>query len=495
MKRLSIRLKPDSSVDLWRQLYQQLQKLIRAGQLKPGEALAPTRKMAEQLKVSRKTVRLAYEQLVNEGYLESRIGSGTFVNLDLEEHQKMLSEPAENGKKAASDKAGKTHLSIYGKAIANIDIEQAGNSTKAMSFFNWQPAFSRIPSTHGSEILMREYLRAQRSAAKRTGDPQGYAPLCQAIAQALTRLRKVKCTAQQVIVTSGLQQAVDLVARMHAGPGDLVAFEDPCYVPIRDSFEANGARIMPVAIDEQGLMVDSLLASKEAKKVKLVYVSPSHQFPTGASMPLARQLKLLEWSRKNGALILEDDYDSEFGYGDYPRPAMQGIDTSQSVIYFGTFTKVLFAPFSVGYLIVPPRLVELYDRGVTLICDPLPEELLSTLATFIQKGHLERHIKRIELLYKKRRERLLSALTQLLDSSVEILGHTSGLHVLIRIKSKSSDKEIIERSRASGLGLVSTQPFYYRKRTRGEFVFGYADLTEEMIDEGVKRLRRVLTTA
>jgi GntR family transcriptional regulator/MocR family aminotransferase len=241
------------------------------------------------------------------------------------------------------------------------------------------------------------------------------------------------------------------------------------------------------------MQVDLLLRRKTSHRIALTYVTPSHQFPTGALLPLSRKTKLLAWAKEHGSVIFEDDYDGQFGYEEYPTPALQGLDGGHSVIYFGTFTKVLFPPFSIGYLVLPERLQDAYARAISLASDKLPVQLQSALAHFIDRRYLERHIKRIEFIYAQRRDVLIEALKNFFGDRIQMVGEYSGLHIVVRFKTKLSDEQIIRKAEEQGIALVSTRPFYIGDGIAGEFIFAYADLTEELINEGVRTLRSILT--
>ena len=235
-----------------------------------------------------------------------------------------------------------------------------------------------------------------------SSDLLGYKVLREAIAHYLVRSRAVRCEAEQIIIVSGTQQALDLIARLFIDPGDQVVMEEPGYLSARRVFQSQGAEILPISVDSSGLMVEQL-QSIENLVVKLVYTTPSHQFPTGAILSLPRRLELLAWARQRGAVIVEDDYDSEYRYGEKPIPAMQGLDQNDSVIYIGTFSKVLFPALRIGYLVVPPGLAKIFAQAKRLVDrhSPLLEQCV--LADFINEGHLERHLRRMRTLYSQRR--------------------------------------------------------------------------------------------
>jgi GntR family transcriptional regulator/MocR family aminotransferase len=493
MLSLSINVRNQTGVELWRQLYFELRRVIRNGELAPGDKVPPSRELAELIQVSRKTVRQAYQQLITEGYLEAKSGSGTFVHSDIEEYQLKAAQAIPKSRGTKRTDAASPVLSNYAKALSRIEPVEARGPIPRIAFFSWQPAFENLPQTRWTQILNRDYVRAQRTPFQHGRDPRGYEPLRQSLARILPKLRSVKCTPEQIIIVTGLQQAVDLVARMHIEPGTTVAFENPGDPLTRSSFAAYGAKLYPLPVDEQGLQVDSLLRRRTNRKIALAYVTPSYQFPTGGLMPLARKVKLLTWAKESGAILFEDDYDSQFGRDSYPTPALQSLDGGHSVIYFGTFTKILFPPFSIGYLVLPERLAEPYARAISLSTDKLPVQLQSTLANFIDRRYLERHIDRIEYIYEQRRSTIINAFTSRFGNRVELVGEYAGLHVVARFDTKMSDEQLIRKAEEKGIGLVSTKSFYMSNGRRGEFIFSFADLTEELITEGVRKLHAILT--
>jgi len=339
---------------------------------------------------------------------------------------------------------------------------------------------------------MREYLQARRTTSMEPDNPQGHEGLRDAIAKFVGRTRGVKCTANQVVITSGMQQTFDLIARIHSQPGHLIAMEDPQWPLLRYAFTVYGATILPIPLDEQGLQLGPLFKETVAQRIRVVVVSPAHQYPKGITMTLARRLELLSWAKYKDVLILEDDWDSDFGYEVRPVPALSALDDAQSVMYHSSFSKVLFAPFSIGYLILPESLAPIYARSIWVTGDLLPGEVQAKLASFIEQGYLERHIKRLTIVYNKRRDLLVAALKTQLSNKVEILNEHSGLYVLVRLLSKEPDEQLVRKASSMGVSLLSTRPMYLLKPQKGEFALHYAKINEEQIEDGVRLLRRLL---
>jgi GntR family transcriptional regulator/MocR family aminotransferase len=381
-------------------------------------------------------------------------------------------------------------LSAYGASLTTNDLLRPKEPEAIIHFRYGRPAIDHFPLKLWRRLLSR-HCRFSSDIFGYAKDSRGYKPLREAIASYISRSRAVQCEPDQVIIVSGSQQALDLVTRLLIDRGDWIAMEDPGYLGARRTFLAQGACLHPVAVDESGFMVKSLATAPGA--IKLVYVTPSHQFPTGAILSLPRRLELLAWAQKTGATIIEDDYDSEYRYSDRPIPALQGLGSSDSVVYISTFSKVLFPALRMGYLVVPPSLVQVCDRAKWLTDrqSPLLEQYV--LTDFIKEGHLERHIRRMRNLYDQRRRTLVQCLLQHLGEQVTILGENAGLHLMIRLHTHLSERDILNRAAQVGVGLIPASFYYLKSGSRNEFVLGYTELDEPQIQEGVRRLCQALS--
>lgn len=354
----------DSNVPLYQALYTHMRAAILSGELMGGMKLPSTRALAEELNVSRNTVLNAYRQLLAEGYLEGREGSGTFVAHVLPEL--LLSAPlAAAPKTDQSPPSEFPHPQFSARARAQIAIVQpASDGTLPRPFVPEAPALDVFPYPLWSRLVARHarqmpvnHFTYQASA--------GYRPLREAIAAHVAVSRQVHCTAAQIVIVAGSQGALDLAARMLVNPGDPVWLEDPGYSGARGAFVGAGAQVIPVPVDREGLVVDTGIA--RAPVARLVYLTPSHQFPLGVTMSLPRRLALLDWAKRANAYILEDDYDSEFRFATRPLATHQGLDDAGRVIYMGTFSKVLFPSLRIGYMILPPALVDPFLKVRRLI--------------------------------------------------------------------------------------------------------------------------------
>src|SRR5262249_47799191 len=326
---------------------------------------------------------------------------------------------------------------------------------------------------------------------------QGYGPLREAIAGYLRHARAVKCDADQVVIENGAQQAIDLIAKLLIDRGDQVAIENPGYLGARRGFLAHGAELLPAPVDESGIVVDAL-NSRSKSGLKLVYVTPSHQFPTGVTLTLPRRLDLLCWAEKTGAMIVEDDYDSEFRFGSRPIPSLQGLANGDSVIYVGPYSKVLFPSLRVGYLVAAPSLARVFARAKWLTDLQTPAIEQQVLADFISEGHLERHLRRMRTIYNNRRQTLVRALETHFGDHVTILGENAGMSLMIRLRSEMNDHEIERLALESGVGLLSARHYYLGEERPNnvdntvEFLLGYAGMNERRIREGARRLAKIL---
>jgi GntR family transcriptional regulator/MocR family aminotransferase len=463
-----------SVIPLHRQIYEEWRRGILTGRFGPGERVPSTRELAAALAVSRTTVTAAYDQLTAEGYFESERGSGTFVSRDLPDEALRPGKTREGSAIAARP----VRLSQYGKRLAPvvhagprapgvIDLSHSAGDVDHFPFRLWR----RLILRHLRHLTPAVFGYAEHEA--------GHERLRREIALYVMRSRAVRCRAEQVIVVNGSQQALDLCARVLVDPGDEVALEHPGYQGARQLFAAHGARLRPVHVTHEGIAVAELPA-----EARLVYVTPSHQFPIGVSMSLRRRVDLLDWASPRNVAIIEDDYDSEYRYSGAPLPALQGLSGAVPVIYVGTFSNVMFPGLRIGYIVVPPGLVEPFarakwhaDRHTTLL-----EQ--AALADFLHDGHLERHVRRMRRLYKRRREVLMEALERHFGDEVEVPGDAAGMHVVVRFKSAA----VAARARRNGVHLARTSPYYVSDAPANEFIIRFSAVGEWSIREGVKRL-------
>ncbi|MBI3650521.1 MAG: PLP-dependent aminotransferase family protein [Acidobacteria bacterium] len=491
---LAITLHHQANAPLHRQLYDALRQLILAGRLTPGERVPSSRALALSLGVSRTTVTQSYDQLISEGYLQTAIGSGTKVCHQLPE-ELLRPAPVKRTLKTATAKTRRQvrplRLSAYGNSLTDVEPFEPHETETPIHFKSGRPALDEFPLRLWRRLLLRHYRTSNARMLDYADNAQGYRPLRETLAGYISRSRAVNCEAEQIIIVNGSQQALDLITQVLIERGDTVALENPGYLGARRAFLAQGAKLLPIPVDDAGLAVETLAAHSSINP-KVVYVTPSHQFPTGAVLSLPRRFELLKWAEHTEALIIEDDYDSEFRYSSRPIPALQGLADSHSVIYVGTFSKILFPALRVGYMVVPEPLTRVFARAKWLADRQTPIVEQRVLRDFIKEGHLERHLRRMRTLYDRRRQTLVRALQYHCGERVEILGENAGMHLMARVQVKMSDEEFVQAARQEGVGLVSARLYYLKNARRDEFVLGYAGLSERKIQEGVRRLAKIV---
>jgi GntR family transcriptional regulator/MocR family aminotransferase len=340
-------------------------------------------------------------------------------------------------------------------------------------------------------VLNKNARFSDQALLSYTSDPLGYAPLREAICGYLIRSRSVRCLPEQIIVFPGAQAALDLVCRMLVRQGDKAAVENPGFPGARRSLLMNGARLCPIDIDSNGLMVERLYELDAP--VRLCYVTPSHHDPTGVVMSLPRRLELLNWAESHQAIIIEDDYDSEFRYGDKPVPSLQGLDEHDEVIYLSTFWKVLFPVVRLAYLVVPQRLVDAFQRAKSLTDRDFQLLEQRALADFINEGHLERHIRRTRAIYARRRVALVQALTRHFRKRLDISDISAGMHVLVHFPAEMSHEQVMQGAHKARVPLVSSRSHYFDGEGKpNEFLVGFAHANEEEIHAAIERFAQEL---
>ncbi len=519
---------------LHRQIYDQVRELVLDGRLAPGTRLPSTRALAHDLGCSRNTAVLAFEQLLSEGYLEGRRGSGTYVSRVLPEELLSVRGRAPDaaairkppaGAGGAKKLARRARLSERGHRLAGLRRGQrAGDSERGpRAFTPGIPELGLFPFEVWGRLLGRAWRRPSAELT-RHGEPAGYPPLRAAIARYLGGVRALRCDWTQVVITSGAQHGLDLAARLLLDPGDGVWIEEPGYTGLRGPLMAAGARLVPLPVDAAGLSVARGRA--RAPDARLAVVTPSHQYPLGVTMSLARRLELLDWARAAGAWIIEDDYDSEFRYAGRPLAALQSLDADhrggqrggQRVIYVGTFSKVLFPSLRLGYLVVPPELVEPFGRARAALDDHPSSVTQPALAAFIEEGHFAAHVRRMRLLYAARRACLLAAAERHLGALLEVEPDEAGLHVVAllapELAARMDDRAAEARAAAAGLTAPALSSFYLGAPGAGAgrdgagrdgagrgapcgqgLLLGYAAVAEPEIEKGIETLARALEGA
>src|SRR5580700_4786907 len=403
---------------LHKQIYDGFRLEIVRGNLRPGQRVPSSRTLAIELAISRIPVLNAYAQLLAEGYFESRKGSGTFISDALPESLTVCKDRTPELKQASSGpRPVARRLSLFSP------LKRDAWSGGWGAFSVHQPAFDRFPFSVWSSLITR-HSRGPRLSAIHNIDPLGSETFRDAICTYLRTARAVHCEPHQVMVVSGSQQALEISARVLLGKGSSIWVEDPGYRLARNVFAGAGCRLVPVPVDEDGMVVSSGI--KRAPKARAAYVTPSHQYPLGATMSAARRMQLLNWAQTAGSWIIEDDYDSEYRFESAPISSMQGLDCNARVIYIGTFSKVLFPSLRMGYIVIPEDLVG-HFVAVRAAMDIFPPYLFQeTINDFMREGHFARHIRKMRLLYGERRTALVNSIREQLGPELEIHGSQAG---------------------------------------------------------------------
>lgn len=456
------RLGARDALPLHRQLYEALRRAMLEGKLGAGERLPSSRDLAQDLGLSRNTVVAAINQLSVEGYLASRVGSGTYVN--------------DSVPRAAGNPLRRPGLGLAPAPMARLSRRgEALTAAFRASELEVQPFtpgiadFSAFPLTLWQR-LQNKHWRMTYPDMLDYNDSGGYAPLRRAIADYLRVFRSVQLDADQVIVTTGTQQSIELCARLLADHGDTVWVEDPAYWGAAKAFMASGLQLHPVTVDDQGIRPGG---PDDAHPPRLIYVTPSHQYPTGAVMSLPRRQQLLATARAHNAWILEDDYDSEYRFSGPPLSSLEGLDPDGRVFYMGTFSKVLYPGIKLGYLVVPKPLADAFRQAHYDFNRPGQMPLQAALAEFIEMGHFSSALRRARQNYAERRGALLDALRPVLAGDTFISGADQGLHLCLRLPPGVNDRQLAQRLAQQGLTVRPLSAYCLRRQDLQGLVIGY----------------------
>lgn len=484
----TIALDTGAASPLYRQLYDALREAILEGRLLPGARLPSSRLLASELGVGRNTVLAAYDQLTAEGYLEGQVGAGTVVAATLPDSLLQLDRQARSAKPKPAN-TNSRQLSKRGQALSATRRLTPGYARGVgKPFQHGLPAIDEFPAMLWSRLLAR-HSRDTRAPLFGYETGIGVEALREAIAAYAGAARGVTCTKDQVIVTVGAQAALDLAARMLLDPGDPVWVEDPGYLGARGALSGAGAELVPVPVDEEGLDVAQGIARHAAPR--LVYVTPSHQFPLGATLSLPRRLALLDHARQCGAWILEDDYDSEYRYQGRPIASLQGLDRADTVIYMGTFAKTLFPAIKIGYLIVPETLVDAFGAAIRITGHVPPSTTQAALADFIAEGHYGAHVRRMRAIYAERRACLLAEIEGCLAPWLRPAPGEGGLQLSAWLPEGADDRAIAASATKAGLH-VSPLSLYRLEEGSPGLYMGYASVPEPALKRGASELAEVL---
>lgn len=465
---LALKLTETGKATLVQQLYCSLKEWIQHGELTAGDALPSSRYLALSLGISRNTVLAALDRLLAEGLLIARQRAGLFVAdlptlLTRDERPPPL--PVRYSKR------GKTLLALSGTL-----------SYGHRAFAPGVPALDLFPREQWQRLLRRHYHHAKVSwldYQTSGGLPELKAALC----DYLRLSRSVRCQPEQIVITQGAQQAFELITQLLTDPGDSVWMEEPGYGGAQACFLASGLTVTPIPVDQEGL--NPSLASKNAPAPRLIYVTPSHQYPSGVTMPVPRRLALLEHAAHTGSWIIEDDYDSEFRYDTPPTPSLQGLSEQSSVIYVGTFSKVLYPGLRLGYLVLPDTLAEDFRCAHARLHREGNYPVQSALAEFIANGHFTRHINRMRAAYRQRQACLRAALAPAVAAGLRLSGGHAGMHLVAELDTIEVEESLVKHANDVGITLSPLSRYYLAENKRPGLVLGYAGSTEnELLTAG-----------
>jgi GntR family transcriptional regulator / MocR family aminotransferase len=467
----------DGRRDLTGQIYRQVRGVIVTGRLRPGEALPPSRELAHRLSVSRTTVSAAYDRLAAEGFVSGRVGAGTFVADGVSLTGRPVTGPAPASPLQplpfwGNGLRGRWDLSAV---KPEFDLRVGMPDARLFPYQTWRR-------------LMGDQLRTTAVGAGAYSGPAGLPAVREALARHVGVSRAVQVTPEQIIMTNGVQQSVDLIARVMLRPGDRAVVEDPGYPPPAMLLRSLGARVTGVPVDDEGLVVDRI-----PDDTRLVYVTPSHQFPLGVRMSLARRTRLLDWAREREVVIVEDDYDTEFRYAGRPLEPLHTLDRDGRVVYLGSLSKTMLPTLRLGFAVVPESLRDAVAMA-KFTADwhsPLPTQ--AALAEFVADGTLARHVRRMRAVYAERHRLVADALSGPLSAYVEMVPAAAGLHLaaLLRTDSVRVEREVLHRARAAGIEVFGLSGFCLGERRPG-LVIGFGMIPTERVPEALARLEKVL---
>ncbi|HVW43646.1 MAG TPA: PLP-dependent aminotransferase family protein [Amycolatopsis sp.] len=473
----------DSGLPLYRQIEDSFSSAILAGVLKAGTRLPSTRALAESLGVSRNTIMLAFDELFSQGFLDARKGTGTFVAEGV---------PAPSPAPSTIERRAKPGPSISerGSRIGGLGLTRVREYAPARAFRAGVPALDAF----ALEQWRQEATKTQRWSTVDMlgyGDPGGYRPLRQAIAEFLGAKRVVRCSAGQVVIVSGSQQGLDLAARLLMDPGDRVLMEDPARSGAAGALAAAGIDMVSVPLDQDGLDVEAGVAREP--NARAAYVSPSHQYPLGVTMSLDRRRQLVGWARLANTWIIEDDFDSEFQFEGTPLPSIQGM-APERVVYVGSFSRALFPSLRLGYVVVPDSLVETFQRARALMDRQSPMWEQATLANFITDGHLDRHLRRMRGIYLARRDALMHYSERHLLGMVTLSSVSAGLHVAGLLPTTSDARQVEETAATYGVDVLSLSRLAREVELPPALLLGFGVVPESSMESAVLTLAKALAT-
>lgn len=470
-----------SKIPVYKQVSGAIRQAILNGDLAPGDRVASTRELSDQLKLNRLTIVKAYNELINEGFIETTVGSGTYVSLRLSARSlNFQPEPTE-----ADMTQGSVKLSAFADRL-NSRVQDPGSLELSAALNYGAPRQDELPIERWQQLLARAARHMRDTGLTYASSPFGYRPLREAIAKYLHRARGANCAANQVIIFPEPEAGTDLICRLFLEAGDRVAVEEPGFPALRQTLAVQGLEPVGIPVDAHGLNVQQLYSS--SAPIKMAYVTPSHHDPTGVVLTLPRRFELLRWANASGSIIIEDDYDSEYRYGEeHVTQSLQGLDRHGTVIYRYNFWRALFPLVKLGFLVVPQRFVPLFERARMLLGRDVSALEQQALAELIDGGHFERHVRRMRPIYARRRAVLIQALTIHFGRDLAVSPVSAGMHLMVRFLTRDNDATLLRAAEEAGFPMVSTRHHYLRNPVNGEFMIGFAHLTEEELRAATSR--------
>ncbi|TQV75714.1 PLP-dependent aminotransferase family protein [Denitrobaculum tricleocarpae] len=481
---LSLHIDRESGRLVTTQVFTAIREMILSGGLNAGERLPASRTLAKDLGISRTTVIEVFERLAAEGLIESRTGAGTFVSDALRENRPAAASPPTD---AAQQPLSKPRLSRTIARASEMFNERLPHKPRA--FTTAMPAFDAFPLALWSR-QMSKHWRDQRNIVMGYSDPHGYGPLRRAVASHLRANRGIACEPEQIFIVGGAQQAFYLIGSLLLDLNDKVWFENPGAIGARNSLVACGANLIPMPVDDHGLMVEEGL--RLAPDFRLAFVTPAHQQPLGSTMSLERRFALLKAADKAEALIIEDDYDGEFCYGGHPQPTLKSVDATGRVIYVGTFSKTLFPALRLGYFVSPPALVDVFNQVSNAFLQGVPSANQAVVASFMEEGHFAAHIRRMRKIYAERHQVLCDAAREHLSGLLEIVPTDTGLHTIGLLPDDLRENEAAAAAGQKGITVTPIERFSIAPTQRNGLVLGFSGIKPPDIVAGVTTLASAL---
>lgn len=465
MMELTPHLDAAKRIPLYEQLYEYMKQEILQGHIQKETRLPSIRALSRHLGISRNTVEAAYAQLVAEGYVDSVPRQG-FVVKEIEKEcwaNVLLTT-------YATSSQTNTEKPRYDFRYGNIDVTH-------FPYKAWRACMNEAMDAPLEELLWY-------------GERQGDRKLRQEIARYLFQSRGIHCSDEQIVIGAGIHQIVGMLCQLFSPEMDMIAMENPSYDGVRSVFANHRYSIVPIPLEKDGVNVDAL----EASNATVVYVTPSHQLPLGMVLPIGKRQKVLSWADRANAFIVEDDYDSEFRYEGKPIPALKALDTCDRVLYLGTFSKVLTPAIRVCYMVLPVRLLETFQTKFSCYNQPVATVVQRALALFMEKGHLDRHIRKMRNVYAKKRQELITAINENFGQNATIIGEKAGLHLLVRLSHVTDVSSFIERAKQKGIHIYSAAKYWFDPATSPPpyILLGFGGMSIQQITEGVRLLREVM---